>query len=68
MSIKKRLQKLWDDYMFPLDLFFILVFLFILHMYFDIYKGTVQIRLRKFNELIKKTYQRINQKNNTRDY
>ena len=68
MSIKKRLQKLWDDYMFPIDLFFILVFLFILHMYFDIYRGIVQAHVRKFNELIKKTYQRINQKDNTRDY
>ena len=67
MGVKKRLQKLWDDYMFPLDLFFILVFLFILHMYFDIYKGMVQTRVRKFNELIKKTYQRISQKYNTRD-
>lgn len=37
-------------------------------MYYDIYKNEVLKKLRKINELIKKTYQRINQKNNTRDY
>ena len=37
-------------------------------MYYDIYKNEVLKKLRKINELIKKTYQRVNQKDNTRDY
>jgi len=37
-------------------------------MYFDIYKNDFKQKINKLNELIKKTYQRINQKDNTRDY
>lgn len=37
-------------------------------MYYDIYKNEVLKKVRKLNELVKKTYQRINQKDNTRDY
>ena len=67
MSIPKKIKELWERFMFPLDLLYLAVLVFILLMYFDIYKGIAKTRTRKFNELIKKTYQRISQKHNTRD-
>ena len=53
--------------MFPFELMYFAFFVFILVMYFDIYKRVIQTFARKFNELIKKAYQRINQKGNDRD-
>ena len=67
MGVKQRLKKLWNKHMFPFNLLFFLVFVFILLMYFDIYKRIVKTRARNFNELIKKAYQRVSQKDNTRD-
>ena len=68
MGVKKRFKNIWDEYLFPFELLYFVVSIFIFLMYFDIYKRIVKTRARKFNELIKKTYQRINQKDNTRDY
>jgi len=67
MGIKKRLQNFWNKHLFPFELLYFVVSIFIFLMYFDIYKRIAKTQTRKFNELIKKTYQRISQKDNTRD-
>ena len=67
MGIKKRLENFWNKHLFPFELLYFLVSIFIFLMYFDIYKRIAKTRTRKFNELIKKTYQRVSQKDNTRD-
>jgi hypothetical protein len=65
MGIKKRLQNFWNKHLFPFELLYFVAAIFILLMYFDIYKRTVKTHARKFNELVKKTYQRINKKDDS---
>ena len=64
-KIKQKFQTTWEEFMFPLNLLYLAILVFILLMYFDIYKRILKTRTRKFNELIKKTYQRINKKDNS---
>lgn len=42
MGIKKRLQNFWNKHLFPFELLYFVVSIFIFLMYLDIYKGMVR--------------------------
>lgn len=60
MGISKKIKELWERFMFPLDLLYLAVLVFILLMYLDIYRGMLCKFWRKINETYKKTIKKIN--------
>ena len=60
MGIPKKIKELWERFMFPLDLLYLAVLVFILLMYLDIYRSMIYDFWEKINETYKKTIKKAN--------